>query len=391
VAHWFLNKKLSAKSTIKFGLINNLYQVSFIDSSRQYPVSSQAWQHRENYKGSTDLLQAYVQYKYRPSDKISLSGGLHFQYLSHNQATAVEPRLGMRWALNETNILTAGYGLHSQVQPLYQYFTHLPALPESAMHNYNIGFTRSHHFIVGYDKALAKKMHLKLEAYYQYLFDVPIEVKAGSSYSALDQGSGYSRYFPDTLKNAGTGYNYGFEATLEKGFSHGFYFLLTGSVFESKAKGNDGVYRNTDYNSHYAGNILLGYERKLGTYSTLITGLKITVLGGKLYSPVDSAKSLAYGDAVVVENERNTLKFKDYFRTDMKVGARFNSKKVTHELGLDLVNIFNTKNELAKTYSQGLANLGQSPFFTTYQLGFLPIFYYRIDFGVGGRKGRNKQ
>ena len=383
--HYFVNKKLSVKSTLKFGVMGDHFQMNYIDSSRQYPVSLQQWQHREDFIGSTNLVQAYVQYKYRPTDKISLSGGLHFQHLSHNQSLALEPRIGMRWALSQTDIFTAGYGLHSQMQPLYQYFAHNYMLPASAMHNYNVGFTRSHHFIVGYDKALAKKMHLKLEAYYQYLFDVPVETRAGSSYSALDQGSGYSRYFPDTLKNTGTGYNYGFEATLEKSFSHGFYFMLTGSWFESKAMGNDGVYRNTDYNSRYAGNLLFGYERKLGTYSTLITGVKVTVLGGKLYSPVDTAKSLAYGDAIIVDNQRNTLKFKDYFRADLKLGARFNSKKVTHELGLDLVNVMNTKNELSKTYSQGLAlqTNGAAPFYTTYQLGFLPIFYYRIDFGVG--------
>ncbi len=384
VMHWYVNKKLSAKSTLKFGIINDFYQMHFVDSSRQYPVTRADWLYRENFKGNTDLLQAYAQYKYRPTEKISLSGGLHLQYLTHNQSKALEPRIGMRWAISERDIFTAGYGLHSQMQPLYQYFAVDSNKAKPAMVNYNIDFTRSHHLVAGYDRVLTKKMHLKLEAYCQYLFNVPIETRAGSSYSALDQGTGYSRYFPDTLKNAGTGYNYGLEATLEKGFSHGFYFMVTGSLFESKAKGNDRVYRNTDYNTHYAANVLLGYEAKLGHYSTLITGLKITTLGAKLYSPIDNARSMAYGDAIVVDSLRNTKRFDhDYFRADVKVGARFNSKKVTHELGLDLVNVLNTKNELSKTYSQGLANLGKDPFFTQYQLGFLPIFYYRIDFGVG--------
>ena len=384
VAHWFVNKKFSSKSTLRIGAIDNTYWLNLVDSSRQYPVTTQQWQYRQDYKGSTELIQVYAQYKYRPNEKLSLSGGLHGQYLTHSRSFAVEPRLGMRWAASENDIFTAGYGLHSQMQPLYQYFTHFPNLPATEMHNYNVGFTRSHHLVAGYDRALSNKMHLKLEAYYQYLFKVPIEIRAGSSYSALDQGTGYSRYFPDTLQNTGTGYNYGFEATLEKGFSHGFYFLLTGSLFDSKAKGNDGVYRNTDYNCLYAANALFGYEHKLGKYSTFLAGIKMTTLGGKRYSPVDTARSLAYGDAIVVDSLRNTLKFKDYFRTDIKIGARFNSKKVTHELGLDLVNVLGIKNELSKTYSQGLAiqTNGAAPFFTQYQLGFLPIFYYRIDFGI---------
>ncbi len=383
VMHWYLNKKLSAKQILKFGIVNNLYTVNYIDSSRQYPTSRMDWQQRENYLGNTDLIQAYIQYKYRPSDKFTINAGFHAQYLTHNQSKSLEPRLGIKYNINHTNIITAGYGLHSQMQPLYQYFAHLPENQPSIMQNYNIDFTRSHHFVLGYDKALSSKLHLKLETYYQYLFNVPIETRIGSSYSALDQGSSYSRDFPDTLKNKGTGYNYGLELTLEKGFSHGFYILFTGSLFDSKAKGNDGNYYNTDYNSNYAFNILGGYEKKLGEYKTLTIGGKMTWIGGKLYSPVDTQASKTLGDIVVIDKERNTLRFAPYFRTDLKIGMRFNSKKVTHEIAIDLVNIFNTKNILSLTYSSDLASQGAAyPFFTQYQLGFLPIFYYRIDFGT---------
>ncbi len=384
VAHWYLNKKLSAKHTLKFGVLNNLYIVNFQDSSRQYPPTRQQWQGREAYTGSTDLIQAYAQYKYRPNDKLTLTGGVHGQYLTHNGSTAIEPRVAMRWGISSNDVLTAGYGLHSQMQPLYQYFAHDTGSPASVMKNYDMDFTRSHHFVVGYDKNLSRYFRMRVEGYYQYLFNVPIETRVGSSYSALNQGTGYARFFPDTLKNAGTGYNYGLELTVEKLFSHGYYFLFTSSLYESKAKGNDGVYRSTDYNTHYAFNLLGGYEHKLGTYSTLITGLKITYIGGKLYSPVDTAASNAYGDAIVIDSMRNTLEFKPYFRTDLKLGVRFNSKRVSHEIALDLVNIFNTKNVISATYSYGLSQTQPATggFYYQYQLGFLPIFYYRIDFGV---------
>jgi hypothetical protein len=383
VAHWSLNKKISSKQTFNCGIVNNFYQLNLVDSSRQYPTSRQDWQHREDFNGSTDLAQAYAQYKYRPTDNLTFTGGLHAQYLTHNGSGSLEPRLGMRYAISNNDILTAGYGLHSQMQQLYQYFAHEAINPPSIMQNYNVGFTRSQHFILGYDKAVSQHIHARVEAYYQYLFDVPIETRAGSSYSTLDQGTGYSRDFPDTLKNTGTGYNYGVDITLEKSFSHGYYLLFTSSLFDSKAKGNDGVYRNTDYNSHYSFNLLGGYEKKVGRYGTLITGIKVTLIGGKLYSPVDVAASSALGDVVVTDSERNTLHFAPYFRTDLKLGMRFNSKNVTHELALDLVNVFNTKNALSNTYSSYLASQGNAyPFYTQYQLGFLPIFYYRVDFGI---------
>lgn len=381
VAHWHINKKINNRKTLKYGVENKLYRMNFQDSSRQFPTSRQDWQLRENYTGYTDLVQAYVQYKVRTTERMTLTGGLHGQYLTHNGSKALEPRVGMRWAATDKDVFTAGYGLHSQVQPLYQYFARLPNDPPGVMQNYNVDFIRSHHLVTGYERALAPKLRMRVEAYGQYLYNIPVELRKGSSYSSLSQGSNYSRYFPDTLQNTGTGYNYGLELTLERGFSNGFYALFTASAFDSKAAGNDGVYRNTDYNTQYASNLLFGYERKMGKYSTFTGGFKVSSIGGKLYSPVNVAASNALGDMVVVDSLRNTLRFAPYFRADLKLGVRLNSKRLTHEISLDLVNVTGRKNVLALTYSSDLASQGVAyPFYTTYQLGFLPIFYYRIDF-----------
>jgi hypothetical protein len=272
------------------------------------------------------------------------------------------------------------------MQQLYQYFSHLPQNPASAMHNYNVDFTRSHHLVLGYDHRFSNVLRVSTETYYQSLFNVPVEKKVGSSFSGLNQGNSFSRTFPDTLQNTGTGYNYGIEVTVEKLFSNNYYFLVTGSLFNSRAKGNDGVYRSTDYNTNYAFNVLGGYEYKLSKNSALISGVKVTYAGGQLYSPPDIAASNTLGDYVVVDSLRNTLQFPNYFRTDLKIGVRLNRKKVTHEIAVDLVNVFGTKNLLSLTYSTDLATHGAYPFTKQYQLGFLPLFYYRLDFGAGNNR-----
>jgi hypothetical protein len=289
----------------------------------------------------------------------------------------------MKWKLSGNDVFTLGYGLHSQMQQLYQYYAHLPTASATVMHNYNMGFTKSHHVVGGYEHVFSKVLRVRTEVYYQYLFNVPIEIKAGSSFSLLNQGASFSRVFPDVLSNTGTGYNYGLELTIEKSFSDNFYVMATGSVFDSKAKGADGVYRNTDYNTRFAVNLLGGYEYKMGKYSTLIAGGKVTYAGGRLYSPPDVAASNALGDFVVIESQRNTLRMPDYFRADIKLGIRLNAKRYTHEIALDLVNILGTKNVLSLIYSPDLAAQGKDPFIRQYQLGFLPLFYYRLDFGSG--------
>jgi outer membrane receptor protein involved in Fe transport len=238
-----------------------------------------------------------------------------------------------------------------------------------------MGFTKSLHFVLSYDKVINKNLRIKSEIYYQHLFNVPIENKAGSSFSLLNMGSGFERFFPDTLVNKGTGKNYGIEFTLEKFFSKGFYYMLTGSLYNSKATGNDGIERNTDFNGNFVINALGGYEKAISKKSTFTIGAKITYGGGKRYSDYDLAKSKAFGDGVIIESSRNIHQTKEYFRADLKLGIRINAKKVAHEVAIDIVNIFSTQNILGFTYNPDKNNLEKK-----YQLGFLPLFYYKVDF-----------
>ncbi len=83
-------------------------------------------------------------------------------------------------------------------------------------------------------------------------------------------------------------------------------------------------------------------------------------------------------------NNYNSHQFNPYFRLDFKISYKINAKKVTHEFALDLVNVLGTKNILNLTFNAN--NNGSDPDGApkyanyNYQLGFLPLFYYRIDF-----------
>ena len=74
------------------------------------------------------------------------------------------------------------------------------------------------------------------------------------------------------------------------------------------------------------------------------------------------------------------LQFAPYFRADIRVSYKINRPKVSHEVAVDLVNIFGTKNVLKLTYAPNDLDPSANPVRQEYQLGFLPLFYYRIDF-----------
>ena len=217
--------------------------------------------------------------------------------------------------------------------------------------------------------------------YYQYLFNIPIETRIGSSFSMLNEGSSFARLFPDTLVNKGTGENKGIELTVEKFFNKGYFFLLTGSLYDSKAVGQDGVKRNTDFNGKFATNAVAGMEHKLKNSSFNWSG-KLTWGGGKRYGPFDMEKSKIVGEGVALDAQRNTLQFHDYFRFDLKLGWKKNSakRKITHEIAIDLINVTNNSNYLGYTYSLDNIKNGKNPIVRQKQLGFLPLLYDKIDF-----------
>ncbi len=379
-----VNHKVNSRNIIRAGINLDGYFINNADSALD--VSHTYFVKRHDYTGFSALIQPFVQYKWKINERMDFTAGVHSQYYSLSDSWSyAEPRLGWLWNFKNGQQFSAGAGLHSQMQPTYQY-TYQQADTQGNLRllNSDMDFTRSFHSALGYQKNFKSNLTLRTEVYYQHLYDIPVDMYA-SSFSLINQGSGFQRFFPDELVNEGTGRNYGIELTVQKYFNKSFYFLATGSLFESKYKGSDGIERNTDFNGNYAVNFLAGKEFKINDRNMISTGFKVTAAGGRRYGYVDVAKTEINSELVFKDSLFNTRQFKDYFRLDLKVTYVLNTEKLTHEIGLDLVNILNTQNILALSYAPSLTDPTAEPIAQRYQLGFLPIFYYKVDFSFSKR------
>jgi hypothetical protein len=379
-----INQKLNTKHLLKYGVNVDAHTFNMTDSIRtDITNDTSSYKYRWNYASSAPalMIQPFIQWRYKASKKLTINAGIHSQYFSFSESfSPVEPRVGMKFTPNEKSVIGLGAGLHTQSHPLYIYTYSLTG--DDQLHNQDIDFSKSIHTVLSYQTRIGKSLVIKSEVYYQYLYNIPVEVEE-SAFSMVNQGSGFNRFYPNELVNDGVGYNMGAELTVQKFFDNSFYFMTTVSVYDSKYRGSDGVERNTDFNGTFVTNGLIGKEWTFGKQDKHKLGLgsKITYAGGKRYGNVDTAATNALKEIVYADEGYNENKFADYFRIDAKLNYTFNSKKTTHEFGLDLVNILGTKNILGKTYAP------QDPTLTTdnYQLGFLPIFYYKIDFKLAGK------
>ncbi|MEZ4906095.1 MAG: TonB-dependent receptor [Saprospiraceae bacterium] len=386
-AYFSLTKKVNRHLSFKAGLNLDLYDLHYIDSVRVTFLNETStaldsvtpWRLRWNSDNNPMLIQPYVQFKYNASDKMIITGGLTstFFTISKNAISPIEPRLGISYRFKNGHKLNFGTGLHSQTLAPYLYYFDKNDSYSSTLTPYNLdlGLLKSYHVVLGYEHLSPEGVRFKVETYYQYLFNLPIKEES-SAYSLLNSGSGFSRFFPDKLVSEGTGRNYGLDLTLEKSFSRGYYFMVTESLYDAKYRGSDGVLRNSTFNGRFVFNFMGGKEFKFGQRRTLNLGIKVTTAGGQRYGILDYEASNKEQDIIYLDYDYNEFQFKDYFRTDLKIAYKLNTYKLTHEFGIDISNLFDTKNVLSYTFSTGTTD----PIHQEYQIGRLPIFYYKLDF-----------
>ena len=202
--------------------------------------------------------------------------------------------------------------------------------------NKELDFAKAHHFVLSYDLSLSENTHLKIEPYYQALFNVPVE--PGTSFSIINHDT---YYLDRQLVNEGKGRNYGIDITLERYLSKGYYYMLTGSVFKSEYLGGDNIWRNTRLDRGYLFNALGGKEWIWGKQRQHIfnTNIRMSYQGGDRYTPIDEAASLNEKDIIYDETQAFSKQFSPAFTIDLGVSYKLNKKRVSHEFGLQLLNL----------------------------------------------------
>jgi len=367
------NKKFNAKNFVNGGVYADVFNTMFVDSTDNL-FGVNTFITLRDYKGNSAILRGFVQWQHKFTDDFLLNIGVSNQYFLLNGSNAVEPRVGLKYSVNSKQAISLGGGMHSQMQPAYIYFASETVNGQRIETNKGLDFTRAAHGVLAYDNNFARNFRLKSEIYYQYIYNAPVKSTPGY-FSVLNLGANFDSPNVTNLVSTGTGYNYGLEITLEKFYSKGFYFLLTGSLFESKYKGSDGIERNTAFNGNYVVNFLAGKEFKINQKHILILDMRTTYSGGKRYTPIDVPASILANDEVVDASQAYSLQYPYYFRTDVKPGYRFNSKKVTHEFSVDIQNVSKHLNVFQQTY-----DIVNQKIKTDYQLKFFVIPQYRLLF-----------
>lgn len=372
---WSFNTKLGKNTNLKAGfqasnLFYNVYRDDYDNAINDLRIQMDG-------EGTTLLIQPYAVVRAQVSPKLILQGGINTMYFQYTNEFLVEPRIGAQIQLPAGSINLA-YGLHSQILPFQTY----EAITSDSLTgvyagkpNQHLKMWRAHHAAINVTHEFSGNIRLKVEPYYQSLFNVPVSLDSWNTYSLINQDR---NFFADSLSNAGTGYNTGVEVTLEKAFSNRLFFLLSGSVYDSKFKTNNGgldQYYNTKYNSNFNSALTFGKEWDLTKSKRLEAGGRILWSGGMRFTPFDTQKSIEAGRAVYINSEAYAEQNKNYFRIDARIALRKNAANLSWKLSLDIQNLTNYQNPQRPYFDRWTGTVAFG-----YNTSIIPVISYTIDF-----------
>lgn len=366
-----LNYKYSPKVAFQTGfVIDNLHYNTQI---KYAPVIGQEMLSVTDEKDNSYLFQYFVQSKTNITEKFICNAGIHTNFFALNKEWIIEPRLGLSYNISNAQSVSIAYGKHSRLEPLTLYFAKVNDNNSTSQPNKDIKLGKSHHFVFAYDFSINQNLRLKIEPYIQYLEDVP--VIADSSFSVLNMNADF--YFNNKLINTGEGRNYGIDFTLERFLKKGYYYLFTASLFNSTYKGDDGIERNTRFNSRYVINLLYGKEWALGSIKNKILGAnaRISFYGGKRLTPVEEAKSIIAQNVVYDYSRSFELKDPNKFHVNATINYRINKARYSSIWSIQVINLFMAKENYGIYYNYKTNRVERWEFAV-----IIPNLSYKIEF-----------
>jgi hypothetical protein len=363
-----LNHKVSARIAMRAGASVHFINFKYYKLSSENPYAPLL--ETINASGNTQTVQAYAQWQYKPLNRLTFNAGMHYLALLYNNTGSLEPRMSVKWDVDNKSSLALAYGLHSQLQALGVYFA---KDADGLAVNKNLDLTKAQHMVLSYSRLIGPNLRARAELYYQRLFNVPVTVDREKTFSTLNI---LSEFITDPLVNEGKGRNYGMELTLEKYLSNNFYYIVNSSLYQSKYTAADGIERNTRFNGNYLFNGVVGKEFPLnGQRRVLGVNIKMVYAGAFRYTPVDMVRSQQEGYTKYFEKQAYSQQQAAYIRPDFRVSLKWNKQRLTSTLSLDIQNVINRENEDRRYY-----DVWTNTQVTSYQTGIIPVLNYKVEF-----------
>lgn len=260
--------------------------------------------------------------------------GNNFMQSGNEMWRTLSPRLSSSYAVTSNFNINATVGRYFRL-PSYTVLGFRDRNGNLA--NTNTQYIGVDHYVAGIEYLPTNSTRITVEGFLKNYFNYPVSVRDGISLANV--GTEFGAVGNEAITSNGKGQAYGFEVFLQQKLTKNFYTTVSYTFFYSKFSGADGRLIASAWDTRHLVSAIAGYKFKRGWEA----GIKHRFAGGSPYTPFDLDASrqnyLLTGVGTFDFNNLNTLRLGAFNQTDIRIDKKWNFKRITLDVFLDIQNV----------------------------------------------------
>ncbi len=290
-------------------------------------------------------------------ESFQISGGIRsdvnsFTAEGSNPLKTLSPRVALSYSLADRWRVNASVGRYYKL-PVY---STLGYREDGSFVNKDATYIGSTHFVAGVEFLPSASLRFTVEGFLKQYDHYPLSLRNGISIA--NAGVEFGQIGAESVKSDGKGKAHGIELFAQQKLTRNSFFTISYTLFESKFTGVDGVYRPAAWDNRNLFSAI--YGRKLKNDWEI--GLKFRYAGASPYTPFDLEASrlnyLSIGEGIPDYSLVNSQRLRSFKQFDLRIDKKWNFRKLTVDVFLDIQNITNFKStgSLSYTFARNAEN-----------------------------------
>ena len=297
-------------------------------------------------------LGAFVQAGKRfAENRIGISAGIRtdmntFTSGGMNGLQTLSPSISLSYVLADKFTWNSSAGIYYKIPP----YTILGFADNNNVPvNKNARYQRSTHYTTGFEYLPNDGLRFTVEGFYKQYSHVPVSVLNGISLANL--GTDFTLLGNEAVTTNGKGKAYGVEFFAQKKLTRNFFGILSYTFYRSLYSGSNGKYIASSWDNRHLVSVTWGYKFPRNWE----LGLKFRYQGGAPYTAFDETLSrlnyLSQGVGTLNYAQLNSNRLSGFNSSDVRIDKKWNLKKITIDLFLDVTNWYVAKNPAIPEYT----------------------------------------
>jgi outer membrane receptor protein involved in Fe transport len=308
-----------------------------------------------NSRTAVDFLRygAFVQAGRRLlNNRLGLSVGLRTdannrEKENQNLLKQMSPRVSLSYALTDKWNVSASYGQYFRL-PSFTQMAFSTTINGQAFNNPD-DYIKSTHWVAGFEYLPSSTTRFTIEGFYKKYNNYPVSVIDGISLG--NKGTEFGAIGNEPVVQNGKGRVWGIEFFAQQKLTTRFFGVFSYTFYRSEFSGSNGIYVPANWDNRHLISATLGYKFKRNWE----LGLKFRYQGDAPYTPYNLEQSqlnyLTLGTGVFDFSQVNTLRLPAFHSGDIRIDKKWNYRKLTLDLFLDITNFYSSKSAGVPNYT----------------------------------------